>query len=220
MIARNARNAFNEALLNPKIFGSLGSIGPVTDFTPQAQRSLPARLGGSAPAGGGYGSENEAIIRAASAYHRTLDRQTIPARDPSSAFERALSDVDDIWPRPGGRTPDPKYASKEDALGDGEQWWPPSDVLSRPPKGTMHLLQPSKEETRTLKGEPSKEEMRGRNATQPSKEEFRTSKEEASKEERANSQHAPNGDDANQPPKGEKPSGSSGGRVPMQGDWE
>ena len=90
MIARNARNAFNEALLNPRIFGSIGTIGPVTDFTPQAQRPLPVRLAGSAPVGGGYGPENEALIRAASAYHRSLDEDTIPARGDTSAFERAL----------------------------------------------------------------------------------------------------------------------------------
>ena len=41
MIARNARNAFNEALLNPRIFGSIGTIGPVTDFTPQGRRNGP-----------------------------------------------------------------------------------------------------------------------------------------------------------------------------------
>ena len=50
-----------------------------------------------------------------------------------------------------------------------------SDAFACPPKGAMHLQQPSKEETRTLKREPSKEEMRGQHrALQPSKEEFRT----------------------------------------------
>ena len=46
MLSKNARIAFNEALLNPKVFAHLGSIGPMTDYTPQAYRHLPPRLGG------------------------------------------------------------------------------------------------------------------------------------------------------------------------------
>ena len=49
MLSKNARIAFNEALLNPKVFAHLGSIGPMTDYTPQAYRHLPPRLGGLNP---------------------------------------------------------------------------------------------------------------------------------------------------------------------------
>ena len=90
----------------------------------------------------------------------------------------------------------------------------------------MHLLQPSKEEDRTLKGVASKEETRSQfNGPQSSKEEDRSSKGEPSKEEVANSQHSLKGDVAKRPPKGEPskgeiPYGMQGGRAPMQGDWE
>ena len=92
MLSKNARIAFNEALLNPKVFAHLGSIGPMTDYTPQAYRHLPPRLGGLNPGNQEYGAENEALIRAAASYHKKLDEETIPARD-GSAFDHALQAV-------------------------------------------------------------------------------------------------------------------------------
>ena len=34
MLLKNARITFNDSLLNPRAVGHLGSVGPVTDFTP------------------------------------------------------------------------------------------------------------------------------------------------------------------------------------------
>ena len=91
MLLKNARIAFNDSLLNPKVVGHLGSVGPITDFTPQASRSLPARLGGTDTDGRDFGPQNEALIIAADAYHRHLDQATIPGRRTGSAFANALS---------------------------------------------------------------------------------------------------------------------------------
>ena len=58
MLLKNARIAFNDSLLNPKVVGHLGSVGPITDFTPQASRSLPARLGGTGADGRDFGPQS------------------------------------------------------------------------------------------------------------------------------------------------------------------
>ena len=153
MLSKNARIAFNEALLNPKVFAHLGSIGPMTDYTPQAYRHLPPRLGGLNPGNQEYGAENEALIRAAASYHKKLDEETIPARD-GSAFDHALQIVagashqftpkDNLSPPKGA--PDTVYLPpSKDAFGADRQ--PPpkgafgSDRLPHPkgsglPKGT------------------------------------------------------------------------------------
>ena len=124
MLLKNARIAFNDSLLNPKVVGHLGSVGPITDFTPQASRSLPARLGGTGANGRDFGPQNEALIIAADAYHRHLDQATIPGRRTGSAFANALSAV------AGDETQDSNLGFDHEHTPQG-----PSSAAARHPQG-------------------------------------------------------------------------------------
>ena len=93
MLYKNARKAFTDALLSDKIFGLVGSIGPVTEFTPQARRSLPPRLGGTSSDVRGYGEELENMITAAAAYHARLDMATLSSSRGPSLFDTALQEA-------------------------------------------------------------------------------------------------------------------------------
>ena len=93
MLYKNARKAFTDALLSEKIFGHVGSVGPVTEFTPQARRSLPPRMCGTSSDVRAYGEEIENMITAAAAYHARLDTLTLSSSRSPSIFDTALQEA-------------------------------------------------------------------------------------------------------------------------------